>query len=535
MKVAVYQGIFPVNAIMANCERMIRVAHEAVAQKVDLLIFPECALSGYLPEDLLMQADFNRAVQEAQVFLALQFPANIWIILGTPYYQDHKIFNALLVYHDHKIDTVYIKQALPNYGVFDEERYFVKGHEPGTLTIRGLKLGLLICEDFWRGQVFAKLGNDLDMVISINASPFDITKREQRLVSAQAVVQKLKVPFVYVHQVGVQDEVIFDGASFILGKDATLLGVLPQFKEVFATFEVASATKITLDQEWQPHFALDKTAELYQSLIYALRAYVRHHRFPGVLIGLSGGIDSALTLALAVAALGADQVEGVLMPSRFTEDLSIAAAKKQAATLGVKIHEISIEPLFKTFLQELSPHFVHKNWDVTEENIQARLRGMILMALSNKSGKIVLATVNKSELAVGYGTLYGDLIGGFALLKDLYKTDVYRLARFCNQTREIIPEEVIQRAPTAELRANQKDQDSLPDYDLLDKILKLYVEENLSLEHICAQGFAEIEVERVIQMIHRSEHKRHQAPLGPKVSRRGFGKDWRMPIMKNKH
>jgi NAD+ synthase (glutamine-hydrolysing) len=529
MKIAVYQGRFPIGKMKANCERILKVAHEAIAQNVELLVFPECALSGYAAQDLFFQEDFKNSVIDAIEFLRAGLPRDLWVIVGTPIYEEQKIFNALLVFHAGKIEDIYNKRALPNHDVFDERRYFRAGDSKGVIKINGLKIGLLVCYDFWKKAIIEKLPRGLDLVIAINASPFFIGKRERRVAKGQVVATTTKAPFLYVHQVGAQDEIIFDGASFILDKEGKLLGVLPQFAESLGVLECGKKA-CQPGQAWQQDFTLQGTDELYQALVFALREYVYRNGFKGVLIGLSGGVDSAVTLALAVAALGAENVEVILMPSRFTQAMSIEDARQEADTLKVKAKIISIEFLFNQVMQELSPYFGDKAWDITEENIQARLRGMTLMALSNKYGKMVIATTNKSELSVGYGTLYGDLIGGFALLKDVYKTEVYQLAKFINREQEIIPERVLTRAPSAELRDNQKDQDSLPDYAMLDAILKLHVEENLGVATIVQHGFPEKEVARVIQMVDKSEYKRQQAPIGPKVSTRAFGKDWRIPV-----
>lgn len=529
MNIAVYQGRFPVGKIRANAERILAVAREAVAQNVDLLIFPECALSGYAAQDLFFQEDFRLSVQSALEFLQKQLPAELAVVVGTPIYEDKKIFNALVVFHQGKQEYMYAKQALPNHDVFDEKRYFQAGDHVGVIKINGMKIGLFICFDFWKLDWVKPLPRNVNLVLAINASPFFVGKREKRLKMAQAVVAKSKVPFVYVHQIGAQDEIIFDGGSFVLNAKGELLGVLPQFTEALGQIQVDKKA-VALDSHWQSDFSLEGVAELYQALVFALREYVYRNGFTEVLLGLSGGVDSAVTLALAVAALGQDHVEAILMPSRFTHAMSIEDAELEARALGVKSQIVPIENFFHHFLTELQPRFSKTSWDLTEENLQARIRGMILMALSNKSGKMVISTTNKSELGVGYGTLYGDLIGGFALLKDVYKTQVYQLAEFINAKQEIIPKRVLQRAPSAELRENQTDQDSLPDYEVLDQILKLHMEENLGAHSIIASGLSEKEVTRVIAMIDKSEYKRQQAPIGPKVSKRAFGKDWRIPV-----
>jgi NAD+ synthetase len=531
LKTAIYQGRFPVNTIMANAEHILQIAAEVSGKGVELLIFPESALTGYVVQDLLLQEDFKATVQKALQILQEQLPKNMWVLIGTPFYQNARIFNAAMVFNAGAVQQIYAKQALPNHEVFDEQRYFTKGTETNVLKIKGLKIGIMICEDFWVDEITTHYPKHLDATVIINASPFFVDKREQRLARAQIVAKQLGTSILYAHQIGAQDEIIFDGGSFALDTKGTLLGTLPQFEVGLGLIEI-SKKNCMLHSGWQDHFKLDEITERYQALVFALQEYALKNRFSGVILGLSGGIDSALTLALAVQALGAENVEAVLMPSRFTQMMSIEDALQQAKTLGIKTHQLNIETLFTTFLTEVSPHFDKKEWDLTEENIQARLRGMILMALSNKSGKMVVTTTNKSELAVGYGTLYGDLAGGFALLKDVYKTEVYALAEFCNREEEIIPRRVIERAPSAELREDQTDQDSLPEYPLLDAIIKLYVEENLGVESMIAKGYPKAIVERIIKMIDKCEYKRQQAPIGPKVSKRAFGKDWRMPVTK---
>ena len=524
MKVALYQGRFPVGAIEENAVKILAVTAQAKAQGAEILFFPELALSGYPPEDLLFQADFKAQIQAVFEKLMQELPLGIIIGFGMPWYENEKIYNAFLVLAQGKILQVYRKQELPNFGVFDERRYFSAGELPGLFEYQGQRIGLLICEDLWHETPLQALQQQkLDLLVSIHASPFEAGKQAQRIAIAQKAQAVVQVPLLYVHQVGVQDELIFDGGSFYLNQQGDI-EQWPQFKEGLFFCDSATCHK-------NPTLQDDEAAEIYQALCFALKGYVDHHRFPGVLIGLSGGIDSALVLAIAADALGPECVEAILMPSQYTAAMSIEDAAAEANALAVSHQIISIESLFQSFLLEVSPHFIKPEWDLTEENIQARLRGMILMALSNKSGKMVVSTTNKSELAVGYGTLYGDMVGGFALLKDVYKTQVYELAKYRNSLSPVIPERVITRAPSAELRENQTDQDSLPDYALLDQVLQLYLEENRSvseIKKILKQG---VEVDQVVKLIRRNEYKRTQAPIGAKVSRRAFGKEWRMPIM----
>ena len=531
MKIAVYQGSFPLAAIKENSALMLKIAEQVAVENFDLLVFPECALTGYPPQDLLLQEDFRLELERALVELERAFPPTLHVILGSPYYQGDTLINALLYYHQGKINYIYAKQALPNYSVFDEKRYFSAGSSPGYLEIKGFKLGLLICEDLWAREVVQKLPTQLDVVISIHASPFEQGKRELRIQEAQKVVQHSNAPCIYLHQVSGQDELIFDGGSFVLGRVGQLVGVLPQFAPALGFLELTTEA-CRLDGAWQSRFSLSPIAELYQALVFSVREYLRKNHAKGVLLGLSGGVDSALVLAIAVDAVGSEHVQAVMMPTQFNLAMSLEDAKLEAEALGVKTHELPIENLWQNFLKEITPHFDTKTWDVTEENIQARLRGMILMALSNKSGSMVLSTSNKSEMAVGYSTLYGDMVGAFAPLKDIYKTEVYALARFRNAAHQVIPERVLTRAPSAELRPDQTDQDSLPDYAVLDAVLKLYLEENFGEAHIVAQGFAEGVVTQIINMLNKAEYKRQQACIGPKCSRRAFGRDWRMPVTK---
>jgi len=524
MKIALYQGRFPVGAIEENAVKILAVTEQAKAQGAELLFFPELALSGYPPEDLLFQADFKAQIQVMFEKILQELPAGIVIGFGMPWYENEKTYNAFLVLEQGKVLHVYRKQELPNFGVFDERRYFSVGELPGFFEYQGQRIGLLICEDLWREAPLQALQQqNLDLLVSVHASPFESGKQAQRVAVAQKAQAMVKAPLLYVHQVGVQDELIFDGGSFYLNQQGHI-AQWPQFKEGLFFCDSAACHKSPIVQD-------NETAEIYQALCFALKGYIEHHRFPGVLIGLSGGIDSALALAIATDALGPERVEAILMPSQYTADMSIEDAKAEAEALEVSHQIIAIESLFQSFLHEVSPHFVKPEWDVTEENIQARLRGMILMALSNKSGKMVVSTTNKSELAVGYGTLYGDMAGGFALLKDVYKTQVYELAKYRNTVSQVIPERVITRAPSAELRENQTDQDSLPDYALLDQVLQLYLEENQSVSEIKKMLQQGGEIDQVVKLIRRNEYKRTQAPIGPKISKRAFGKEWRMPIM----
>ncbi len=504
MKIAVCQGHFPVGAIERNAQTILDESHRTDA---DVLLFPELALVGYPPQDLLFQADFRERVEVALLQVAADLPAERLILIGAPVYRDGKIYNALLAFYEGRMIYQYHKQILPNFGVFDDLRYFTAGQTPGILEWQGRRLGVLICEDCWHDAPILALQNQqCEVLLCMNASPFEMGKEAQRVARGAYAVETLQIPFFYVNHCGVQDELIYDGGSFVLRPGAAPVWLGTRFQG------------LEMDL-------------LYQALCFALKGYVEHHDFPGVLLGLSGGIDSALTLAIAVDALGPERVEAILMPSEYTAAMSIDDALEEARMLRVGTQTIPIDALFKNSLAVLTPHFGQADRDVTEENLQARLRGMILMALSNKSGKMVVTTTNKSELAVGYGTLYGDMAGGFALLKDVYKTEVYRLAAYRNSVSPVIPERVLTRPPSAELRADQTDQDSLPDYALLDHIIQLYQEQNQSVGAIIQQVGHATEVRQVLGLMRRNEYKRSQSPLGPKVSSRAFGRDWSMPIM----
>ncbi len=533
MNIALYQGHFPVGAVEANASKIIEIAREAEAGGAAWVVFPELALSGYLPQDLLFDPAFRQAIEAALARLVRELPLGIVTLFGSPLFDSPAlravplaqsaggVTNSAVMIAGGAIQAVYHKQALPQYGVFDEQRYFTPGNTPCVFEWQGQRIALLICEDIWQPEPIETLATctPFDAIISIHASPFETSKREQRLARVAHVVARFAKPVIYLHQVGVQDELIYDGGSFIHTPEQGVC-VLPQFASVLAYTSKCQVAP------WAREFALTERAEQYEALCYALRGYVEHHHFPGVILGLSGGVDSALTLAIAVDALGPERVQAVLLPSRFTASMSIEDALAEADALSVPHTLISIESLFEEAHATLAPHFAHSTWDVTEENLQARLRGMILMALSNKSGKMVVTTTNKSELAVGYGTLYGDLAGGFALLKDVFKTDVYALARYRNERSPVIPERVLTRPPSAELRENQCDQDFLPEYAVLDQLIAALLAGELSPEVLTEPRVAE-----VVRLIRRNEYKRSQAPVGPKVSAHAFGRDWRMPIM----
>ncbi len=522
--VAVAQIHCRVGAIVDNTQTILSEIARAQRQAADLIVFPELAITGYPPEDLLLLPAFQQAVDQALLQIVAA-TADIVVVVGHPSLKNGVRYNAASVIYQGQILHQYHKHCLPNDGVFDEYRYFTPGKQTVVFVVKGHTIGLLICEDGWHSEsALSAKAAGAEILVQINASPFEAHKYQGRLRVSRQRVQETQLPLVYVHMVAAQDELIFEGGSFVMSAEGQVTHQAPFF-EAALMLVLLSPTVV------QPLLSIAAPEALtYQALVFALREYVIGNRFSGVIIGLSGGIDSALTLAIAVDALGADKVRVVSMPSRYTLAMSNDDAAEQAKIMGVQYDRISIEPMFESFLTALKPSFEALPADVTEENLQARCRGVILMALSNKTGWMVLPTGNKSELAVGYCTLYGDMVGGFDVLKDVLKTQVYDLAKYRNSLSSVIPARVIERAPSAELRPDQTDQDSLPPYEVLDRIIQLHLEQNLSADAIAAQGIDLATVTRVLELIKRSEYKRRQGAIGPKVSARAFGKDWRYPI-----
>lgn len=513
-----------VGAITENLNDIIQII-KTNQEQYDVIVFPELAITGYPPEDLLFRDTFYEQTEAA--LLEIQSATeNCHVVIGHPWREGELRYNSASVFSNQKRIALYHKQCLPNYGVFDEKRYFTPGKPHAcTFTVNHKTLGLCICEDIWHDAPTMNLIQaGTDILICINASPFDLNKYEQREALLAAHAQR-GLTIVYVNQVGGQDELVFDGQSLVIDQNKTIKVRAPAFVEQLEPVFI-------YEQQIKGHITplLQKYALIYQALMCGLRDYVKKNKFPGVLLGLSGGIDSALTLAIAVDTLGADRVHAVMMPSRFTADISKIDAEAELTHLNVHATTLPIEPLFNLYLDTLAPVFAGKAPDTTEENLQARIRGVLLMALSNKSGFMLLTTSNKSETAVGYSTLYGDMAGGFSVLKDIYKTTVYQLAHYRNSLSPVIPERVITRPPSAELAANQTDQDSLPDYATLDAIISAYMEHNASAKDIIQQGYAPETVNRVIQLISRNEYKRRQAAPGIKITTRLFGRDWRYPI-----
>ena len=513
-----------VGAIQSNETKIIEIIENKQSEH-DLIIFPELSLTGYPPEDLLFRQDFYQAINESLQRIQAS-TKDCYVLIGHPVLDNEFCYNSMSIFHMGQKIREYHKQKLPNYHVFDEARYFTPGiKDPCTLTIKNHTLGICICEDLWQpGPVKDLIEAGVGTIISLNASPFDYLKYPARIELLRSYAKK-GIAMIYVNQIGGQDELLFDGQSFAIDKTGTLCARAPAFEEDLCTVELAQDT---VKGKLTP--LLSKEALIYKALVCGTRDYVRKNKFPGVLLGLSGGIDSALTLSIAVDALGAEQVHAVMMPSRYTASMSKEDALQQLNTLKVSHTTLSIEPVFHSILSVLDPVFQGLAADTTEENIQARIRGMLLMAMSNKSGKMVLTTSNKSESAVGYATLYGDMAGGFSVLKDVLKTQVYDLAHYRNTISPVIPERVITRAPSAELKDNQTDQDSLPEYAILDAIIVAYMEQRLSAKAIINQGFKPEEVNKVIKLIKRNEYKRRQAAPGIKISPVAFGKDWRYPI-----
>ncbi|AHE67481.1 NAD+ synthase [Legionella oakridgensis] len=513
-----------VGAITANTEKIINVI-QTHQEHHDVIVFPELTITGYPPEDLLFRHELYRRVEQALETIQKN-TQHCYVVIGHPSLHDEQRFNAASVLHKGMCIAHYHKQMLPNYGVFDEERYFTAGKaNPCVWVVKGYQLGLCICEDLWQtGPVDQLIQAKTDLMICINASPFDYEKYSQRETLLRHYA-KQGLSIVYVNQIGGQDELLFDGQSLAMNHEGQVMARAPAFTEHLQTIQFKNHH---LQGTITP--LLVQEALIYQALVCGLRDYIEKNGFPGVLLGLSGGIDSALTLAIAVDALGAERVHAVMMPSRYTAAMSLEDAMQQLNTLQVQHTTLSIEPAFKTLLTTLAASFTGLPPDVTEENMQARIRGLLLMALSNKTGNMVITTSNKSEAAVGYATLYGDMVGGFAVLKDVLKTQVYALARYRNSISAVIPERVFTRAPSAELAENQTDQDTLPDYTILDAIITYYMEYNLSAEEISERGYPLDIVQRVIKLITRNEYKRRQSAPGIKISSCAFGRDWRYPI-----
>lgn len=527
LSIALAQLNWLVGDIEGNTERMLQTLNEQQKAGADLVMFSELALSGYPPEDLLYRDDFYQRCEVQLERLQAATP-HIAVLVGHPWREGDKLYNALSLFAQGKLLGRYFKQQLPNYGVFDEKRYFSAGHQSCVVELKGYRLGLLICEDLWLdGPIDAVKAAGAEVVLSINASPYKREKPYIRKTLMAAHCQRTGLPLVYLNQIGGQDELIFDGCSKVFDAAGNMTHRLAAFAEQTTLLQLNECNVIPMTA---PVAELPPLAQVYEALVLAVRDYVTKNGFNGAVLGLSGGIDSALTLAIAVDALGKDKVQALMMPFRYTADISIADAKEEAEILGVKFDVMSIEPMFDAFMGQLAPMFADTGRDTTEENLQARCRGVVLMALSNKRRSIVLTTGNKSEMAVGYATLYGDMAGGFDVLKDVPKTLVFKLAEYRNTVSYVIPQRVITRPPSAELAPDQKDEDSLPPYDILDAILEGYVEQDKSVAELVADGFDEAIVRKVIRLVDINEYKRRQSAVGPRITARSFGKDRRYPI-----
>ena len=525
MKIAVAQINTTVGDFAGNAARIRGAIDEGRAQGAKLVVTPEMALSGYPAEDLLFRDDFLDQCREELLKLA-PYCLDVAVIVGHPHREGRTRYNAATLLRGGRVEAIYFKQQLPNYQVFDEKRYFATGNAPCVFEVAGRKLGLTICEDLWvPGAAAQAKAAGAEILVSINASPFNRNKLAERYQAMGTRVKETGLPLVYAHCVGGQDELVFDGASFALDAKGRVAYQGETFRESIDIVEI-DGDKVS--GPMAPPITEEET--VYRALVTGVADYVNKNRFPGVLLGLSGGIDSALVLAICVDALGADRVHAVMMPSQYTANMSIDDSREMVKTLGVKYTEIAIKPIFDAFRAQLAPSFEGRAEDATEENLQARTRGTLLMALSNKFGSIVVTTGNKSEMATGYATLYGDMAGGFALIKDIVKTLVYRLSRWRNTKGQVIPQRVIDRAPSAELRPDQTDQDSLPPYEVVDAVVERYMERDMTPEQIAGAGYDMAAVQKVVNLIRVNEYKRRQAPPGVRITPRGFGKDWRIPI-----
>ncbi|HEX7726758.1 MAG TPA: NAD+ synthase [Rhizomicrobium sp.] len=527
--------------IPGNLRRAKEARAEAAKAGADLILFPELYIVGYPPEDLVLkpalQDDAREAVEKFAKDTADGGPA---VLIGTPWVEAGKLHNACVLLDGGTVQAKTFKVDLPNYGVFDEKRVFEPGPMPGPLNIRGVRIGVPVCEDIWKPDVIEGLcETGAEILLVPNGSPFETGKEDERLNLIVARVKESGLPLAYLNQVGGQDELVFDGASMIVNADASLAVALPAWQEKIVITDWSRTDKGWVCAKGEVEKEEDHLTAVYSAMVLGLRDYVNKNRFPGVVLGLSGGIDSAISAAVAVDALGADRVRCVMLPSRYTSQDSLHDAEECAKLLGVRYESVPIEGAVDAFTKALAPTFTGKNADTTEENIQSRTRGVILMAISNKFGPMVLTTGNKSEMSVGYATLYGDMCGGYNVLKDVYKTEVFKLSHWRNENvprgglgpkTRVIPERIITKPPSAELRDNQKDQDSLPPYDILDGILECLVENEMTFEATCAKGYHPATVKRIEQLLYVSEYKRRQAPPGVKITRKNFGRDRRYPI-----
>ena len=529
VKVAIAQINSTVGDFAGNRAKIFDFCRRAAEQGADIVVMPELVLAGYPPEDLLLRQSFYAKTRETLEVLTAELAqfAGLHVVIGHPTLHEGKRFNAASIIVDGRVIGTYHKHDLPNDTVFDEKRYFSSGDKPVVFDVKGVRFGINICEDTWFTHAPARAKEAGAQVLLVpNGSPYHLRKQHLRHDVMRTNVTPNELSLVYVNQIGGQDELVFDGSSFVMDRTGKVTTQLKHFEEDFEIVEFDGAHPVPGRIEAELSFE----AQVYKALVLGVRDYLGKNGFPGAIIGLSGGVDSALTLAIAVDALGAEKVRAVMMPSPYTAEISWLDSRDMVQRLGVRYDEISINECFTAFRNTLTKEFEGLKEDTTEENIQARIRGTILMALSNKYGSIVLTTGNKSEMATGYCTLYGDMAGGFAVIKDIAKTLVYRLCDYRNTISDVIPQRILTRAPSAELRPDQKDQDSLPPYDVLDAIMQMYMEENCSIADIRDAGFADADIERVTKLIKINEYKRRQAPIGIRVTHRAFGRDWRYPI-----
>jgi NAD+ synthase (glutamine-hydrolysing) len=534
MKLAIAQLNLLVGGLKQNREKIFEAAKSAAAVNADVLVTPELSICSYQPEDLLLRPSFIAACKTEVEGLAKDIAGvspTLATIVGFPWQEEGALYNAAAVLQGGAIVAVYKKQELPNYSVFDDKRYFLHGDSPVSFGREEEKIGLLICEDIWFDAPSNRaIGAGARILICINGSPYDTEHFAERERVCRERARAHGVPIVYCNLVGGQDEIVYDGQSFVMNAEGDIVQRLPGFVEATAVVEIENVNGRFTPKPVRTNRPNETVADVYSALVLAVKDYINKNGFPGIVLGLSGGIDSAVVLAIAVDALGRDRVRCVMLPSKFNASISLEDARWMAGVQGIRYDEIPIEPIYDAFEAALVDQFKGYPVDASEENLQSRIRGTLLMAISNKTGNLVLTTGNKSEMTTGYATLYGDMAGGFGVLKDVDKELVYELANYRNKFGRVIPERVITRAPSAELRHDQKDQDSLPEYPVLDEIMSLYMERNLSADEIVAKGLPRADVDKVVRLLRINEYKRRQAPVGPRVTPRAYGRDWRYPI-----
>lgn len=534
MKLVIAQLNLLVGGLSQNRAKIFDAAKSAAAVNADILLTPELSICSYQPEDLLLRASFIAACKAEVEALAKDIATlspTLVVVVGLPWRDELGLYNAAAVLRDGVIESVYKKAELPNYSVFDDKRYFLQGDAPVLIGLRGRNIALLICEDIWfNAPANRAIAEGADALFVMNGSPYDTEHFAARERECRARTRECGVPIVFCNLVGGQDEIVYDGQSFVMNAEGEIVQRLPGFVETTAVVELTEVGDKLVPKTVRGNRPNETVADVYAALVLGVKDYIGKNGFPGIVLGLSGGIDSAVVLAIAVDALGRDRVRCVMLPSKFNASISLEDARWMAGVQGVRYDEIPIEPIYEAFEAALVDQFKGYGVDASEENLQSRIRGTLLMAISNKTGNLVLTTGNKSEMTTGYATLYGDMAGGFGVLKDVDKALVYALANYRNQLGRVIPERVITRAPSAELRHDQTDQDSLPAYPVLDEIMALYMEKNLSADEIVAKGLPRADVDKVVRLLRINEYKRRQAPVGPRVTPRAYGRDWRYPI-----